>query len=65
MLFAKSDDMLQRIQQTPSAEFETTNPNIQPPVMAKSNAITTLYPQLSWMHYERLMRVSDPTMTIT
>ena len=44
MLFAKSDDMPQRIQQMPSAESE---------------AITTLYPQLSWMQYERLMRVSD------
>ncbi|MBO7494408.1 MAG: DUF1016 family protein [Bacteroidales bacterium] len=44
MLFAKSDGTLQRIQQTLSAE---------------SVAITTLYPQLSWMHYERLMRVSD------
>ena len=44
MLFAKSDGTLQRIQQTMSAE---------------SVAITTLYPQLSWMHYERLMRVSD------
>ena len=59
MLFAKSDDMPQRIQQMPSAESETAHQNIQPPVTAESDAITTLYPQLSWMHYERLMRVSD------
>jgi predicted nuclease of restriction endonuclease-like (RecB) superfamily len=43
----------------PFAESETANSNIQPPAMAEFDAITTLYPQLSWMHYERLMRVSD------
>lgn len=58
-LFAESKSQLPTIQQMPFAESETANSNIQPPAMAEFDAITTLYPQLSWMHYERLMRVSD------
>ena len=58
-LFAESKSQLPTIQQMPFAESETANSNIQPTAMAEFDAITTLYPQLSWMHYERLMRVSD------
>lgn len=54
--FEKNDLM---IQQTPFAELGTTNSSIQPPTLAESETAIPLYPQLSWMHYERLMRVSD------
>ena len=52
-------ERISKIQPTLVAKSEMSNQNIQPPVMAESDAITTLYPQLSWMHYERLMRVAD------
>ncbi len=58
-LVAKSEKNNLMIQQMPFAELETTNPSIQPPTLAESRTAIPLYPQLSWMHYERLMRVSD------
>lgn len=58
-LVAKSEKNDLMIQQTPFAELETTNSSIQPPTLAESETAIPLYPQLSWMHYERLMRVSD------
>ena len=58
-LVAKSEKNDLMIQQMPFAELETTNSSIQPPTLAESETAIPLYPQLSWMHYERLMRVSD------
>lgn len=58
-LVAKSEKNDLIIQQMPFAELETTNLSIQPPTLAESETDISLYPQLSWMHYERLMRVSD------
>lgn len=58
-LFAESKINLPTIQQMPFAELETTNSSIQPPTLAESRTAIPLYPQLSWMHYERLMRVTD------
>ena len=52
-------ERISKIQPTWVAKSKMSNQNIQPPVMAESEAITTLYPQLSWMHYERLMRIAD------
>ena len=43
----------------PFAELETTKSSIQPTSVAESEMAIPLYPQLSWMHYERLMRVLD------
>lgn len=58
-LVAKSEKNDLIIQQMPFAELETTNLSIQPPMLAESETDISLYSQLSWMHYERLMRVSD------
>lgn len=58
-LFAESKIKLPTIQQTSFAELETTNSSIQSPTLAESETAIPLYPQLSWMHFERLMRVSD------
>ena len=58
-LFAESKINLPTIQQMPFAELETTNSSIQPPTLAESRTAIPLYPQLSWMHYERLTRVPD------
>ena len=58
-LFAESKIKLPIIQQTPFAELETTNSSIHPTSVAESEMAIPLYPQLSWMHYERLMRVPD------
>ena len=58
-LFAESKINLPTIQQMPFAELETTNSSIQPPTLAESRTAIPSYPQLSWMHYERLMRVPD------
>lgn len=49
-----------QIQQPLLAEFEKCTPSIQQPLLAESNSNEfELRPQLSWMHYERLMRVDD------
>ncbi len=58
-LFAESKIKLPTIQQTPFAELKTTHSSIQPTSVAESETAIPLYPQLSWMHYERLMRVPD------
>ena len=58
-LFAESKIKLPTIQQTPFAELKTTHSSIQPTSLAESETAIPLYPQLSWMHYERLMRVPD------
>lgn len=42
------------------AEFAKRTPSIGQPLLAESNSASCeLRPQLSWMHYERLMRVDD------
>ena len=49
-----------QIRQPLLAEFEKRTPSIRQPLLAKSDAeVFELRPQLSWMHYERLMRVDD------
>ena len=49
-----------QIRQPLLAEFEKRTPSIRQPLLAKSDAeMFELRPQLSWMHYERLMRVDD------
>ena len=58
-LFSESKIKLPTIQQTPFAELKTTHSSIQPTSVAESETAIPLYPQLSWMHYERLMRVPD------
>ena len=58
-LVAKSEKNDLMIQQMPFAELKTTNPSIQPTSVAESRTAIPLYPQLSWMHYEKLMRVPD------
>lgn len=49
---------LQVLQAVPK-QFVEQLAQIQPPTLAESETAIPLYPQLSWMHYERLMRVSD------
>lgn len=49
------------IQQPLLAEFGKALPEIQQPLLAESGTESfAMRPQLSWMHYERLMRVDDP-----
>lgn len=49
-----------QIRQPLLAEFEKRTPSIRQPLLAESDAeMFELRPQLSWMHYERLMRVDD------
>lgn len=49
-----------QIRQPLLAEFEKRTPSIRQPLLAGSeSAVFELRPQLSWMHYERLMRVDD------
>ena len=47
-----------QIRQPLLAEFEKRTPSIRQPLLAESD-VFELRPQLSWMHYERLMRVDD------
>ena len=49
-----------QIRQPLLAEFEKRTPSIRQPLLAESESdVFELRPQLSWMHYERLMRVDD------
>lgn len=49
-----------QIRQPLLAEFEKRTPAIRQPLLAESDSeMLELRPQLSWMHYERLMRVDD------
>lgn len=49
-----------QIRQPLLAEFEKRTPAIRQPLLAESGSeLLELRPQLSWMHYERLMRVED------
>ena len=49
-----------QIRQPLLAEFEERTPSIRQPLLAESESdVFELRPQLSWMHYERLMRVDD------
>lgn len=49
-----------QIQQPLLAEFTNREKSIGQPLLAKSQDVTfDMRPQLSWMHYERLMRVDD------
>ncbi|MBO4875468.1 MAG: DUF1016 family protein [Bacteroidales bacterium] len=57
-------ERISKIQPPLLAKSETPQTAIQPPMVAKSQdgsetAGIQLLPQLSWMHYERLMRVPD------
>ena len=54
-----------RIQQPLLAEFIAAKCKIQQPVLAESESTALeLRPQLSWMHYERLMRIDDKDVRI-
>ena len=54
-----------RIQQPLLAEFIAAKCQIQQPVLAESESTALeLRPQLSWMHYERLMRIDDKDVRI-
>ena len=49
-----------QIQQPLLAEFTNREKSIGQPLLAQSQEVTfEMRPQLSWMHYERLMRVDD------
>ena len=54
-----------QIQQPLLAEFQSKATAIEQPLLAQSqDAIFEMRPQLSWMHYERLMRVDDKVARI-
>lgn len=54
-----------QIQQPLLAEFQSKATAIEQPLLAQSqDAMFEMRPQLSWMHYERLMRVDDKVARI-